>query len=102
MSLNGDKLLCSLYIKEIGGRNFHAAYTEYITLSTLKIYSNKILVLDKIGNTVSSTSYYKSTITEEDLNIILNLCESNVLPPYLKQCMAKIPILFIMNITTIQ
>ena len=100
--LSEDKLLCSLYIKE----SAHTATargnrSEYFVLSTLKIYNNKILVLDiaksnpDIGRghkpefTVSSTSYYKSTITEEDLNIILNLCESNVLPPYLKQCMAK-------------
>ena len=94
MSLNGDKLLCSLYIKESTRKD----RSEYFVLSTLKIYSNKILVLDIAKSnpfeerhrerggqnpefTVSSTSYYKSTITEEDLNIILNLCESNVLPP---------------------
>ena len=80
---NVDKLLCSLYIK----KNMFGSHGPQ--LDTLNIYSNGILILTQLRPSFVNSAkpiYYKSTITEKHLAVILKLCDSDILPTDLKQC----------------
>ena len=116
MSLNGDKLLCSLYMVsyintklDIYGNHGMSNHGMSMNLSRLDIYSNGNLILiphfvrrplsvDDLFKRNSfdneSKTYYKSTITKEDLNIILSLC--NILPTDLKQLSRIIKLIVIL------